>query len=643
VREDGRKRVIIERVFPEIDNGEYPIKRVPGEKVSLKAYVFADGHDVLSVFAFYKHETASVWEKKELKLLYNDEWLGEFTVDKTGGYLYTIKAWVDHFKTWAAGLKKKMEAKQDVKIDLIIGAKLIEAAALRATAEDTVKLKKYAENVRAGSAAAAGAELAELMLKYPEPDLISEYKKELKINVERNKTLFSSWYEMFPRSCAPAAGKHGTFKDCEKMLPEIKAMGFDVLYFPPVHPIGEYKRKGRNNSTEAQKGDPGSPWAVGSRLGGHKAIHPELGTFLDFDSLVKAAEKTGIEVALDIAFQCSPDHPYVTEHPEWFLKRPDGVIQYAENPPKKYEDIVPFNFETKDYMALWAELKSVFIFWAEKGIKIFRVDNPHTKAFAFWDWVIKEIKAAYPDVIFLAEAFTRPKVMHRLAKAGYTQSYTYFTWRNTRQELEEYMHELTQTESREYFYPNFWPNTPDILHEYIQKSGRAGCLIRTVLAATLSSNFGIYGGPLLLGIKEPFPGKEEYVDNEKYELKKWDLDAAGSLKNEVTLINKIRRENPALQTTWNYMACGSDNPNIMFYVKATEDRSNIIMVAVNLDPHFKQAGYICVPSGVLGLNGDYLVDDLLGGGSYTWKEEWNYVELDPRIKPAHIFRVKKIK
>lgn len=638
--ENGRKRVIIEKVFPEIDNGEFAIRRVPGEKVNLKAHVFADGHDVLSVFVFYKHESAAAWEKKEMKLLYNDEWLCDFAVDKQGAYSYTVKAWVDHYKTWSAGLRKKVEAKQDVKIDLIIGSKLIEAAASRAETADGGIMKKYTEKVRTSHTAAWEGTIEALMQKYPDPELISEYKRELKVNVERKKTLFSSWYEMFPRSCADKLGKHGTFKDCEKMLPEIKGMGFDVLYFPPIHPIGEYKRKGRNNSTEAQKGDPGSPWAVGSKLGGHKAIHPELGTFEDFDRLVKAAGRLGIEIALDIAFQCSPDHPYVTEHPEWFLKRPDGTIQYAENPPKKYEDIVPFNFETVDYMALWEELKSVFEFWAEKGIKIFRVDNPHTKGFAFWQWCIKELKEKYPDVIFLAEAFTRPKVMHRLAKSGYTQSYTYFTWRNTRQELEEYMHELAHTESREYFYPNFWPNTPDILHEYIQKSGRYGYLVRTVLAATLCSNYGIYGGPLLLGVKEPFPGKEEYVDNEKYELKKWDIDAPGSIKPQVTLLNKIRSENPALQSTFNIMICGSDNPNIIFYVKATDDRSNIIMTAVNLDPHFKQAGYVCVPSGALGISGDYQVEDLFGGGVYTWKEEWNYVELDPQIAAAHIFRVK---
>ncbi len=638
---EARKRVIIERVFPEIDEGEFPIRRIAGEKVDIKAHIIADGHDILSAFVYYRHESESEFKRNELRLLYNDEWFGSFRVEKQGLYIYKVEAYIDHFKTWSAGLRKKIDAGMDVKIDLIIGAKLIEAAASRASGEDASMLKKYAEKVRYSQTEAWDKGLETLMLNYPDKALISDYKRELKVVVERQKALFSSWYEVFPRSCSDKAGKHGTLRDCEKLIPEIKDMGFDVLYFPPIHPIGEFKRKGRNNSTEAVKGDPGSPWAVGGKAGGHKAIHPELGTFDDFERLVRTAEKAGIEIALDIAFQCSPDHPYVTEHPEWFSRRPDGTIQYAENPPKKYEDIVPFNFETEDYEALWKELLSIFIFWISKGVKIFRVDNPHTKSLVFWKWCIEEIKKKYPDVILLAEAFTRPKITHRLAKAGFTQSYTYFTWRNSRHEIEEYMRELTLSESREYFYPNFWPNTPDILHEYIQKGGRNAYLVRLILAATLSSNYGIYGGPLICGDHRPFPGKEEYIDNEKYELKHWDLNCPGSLKKQVSIINKIRRENPALQTTWNIMICASENPNIIFYAKATEDRSNIILVAVNLDCFNRQSGYVMVPSGELGINGDYRVEDLLNGGEYNWKEEWNYVELEPGIKPGHIFLVKK--
>lgn len=643
----GKQRVTIEKVLPEVDNGKYPIKRVPGERVNVKAHIISDGHDEKTAFLYYCHASDKTWQQKELLLQYNDEWIGDFKIEKEGAYFYTVQSWIDHFKTWQNDLVKKIAAKQNVSVDLLIGVSLIEEALARAEKKDKEKLTGYAEKIKSktkdGTTAALSNELLELMKKYPEMALIAEYHNEFEVNVERKRASFSTWYEIFPRSAASVPGRHGTFKDCEKLLPEIAGMGFDVLYFPPIHPIGRENRKGKNNSLTAAASDPGSPWAVGGKEGGHKAIHPELGTFEDFASLVAKVEKYGMEIALDIAFQCSNDHPYIKEHPEWFSWRPDNTIQYAENPPKKYEDIVPFNFKTDNWKALWEELKSIFVFWAEKGVRIFRVDNPHTKPVAFWEWVIAEVKKEYPDALFLAEAFTRPKMMNMLAKIGFSQSYTYFTWRNTKDELAEYINGLTKTTAAEFFRPNFWPNTPDILHEYLQKGGRPAFIIRLILAATISSNYGIYGGAYITCQNEPYPGKEEYVNNEKYELKNWDLNAPGNIKKEVTLINKIRRENAAFHETNNIRVRETDNVNILFYVKATEDLSNVIMTVVNVDPHNTHAGLVSVPLEGLGLpaEGYYEVEDLLSNKIFAWKGEWNYVELAPAVTPAHIFRLNK--
>ncbi|RMF92880.1 MAG: alpha-1,4-glucan--maltose-1-phosphate maltosyltransferase, partial [Nitrospinota bacterium] len=454
---------------------------------------------------------------------------------------------------------------------------------------------------------------------------------------------FSTWYELFPRSCSPEAGRHGTFRDCERLLPEIARMGFDVLYFPPIHPIGQTNRKGKNNAPVAQPDDVGSPWAIGGVDGGHKAIHPQLGTFADFERLRQKAQEHGIEIALDLAYQCSPDHPYVREHPEWFRHRPDGTIQYAENPPKKYEDIFPFYFETDAWPALWEELKSIVLFWIEKGVRIFRVDNPHTKAFPFWEWMIGEVKTRYPDVLFLSEAFTRPKVMYRLAKLGFSQSYTYFTWRNTKAELIDYMTELTRTEVREYFRPHFWPNTPDILPEPLQYGGRPAFMMRLILAATLSSNYGIYGPAFELCVDEALPGREEYLHSEKYELKVWDRDQPGNLKGLISRINRIRRDNPALQQTHNLQFYEVDNEALLCYGKMTEDLSNIILVAVNLDPFHTQAGWVHIPLEGLAIAPDqpYLVHDLISEDKYIWQGPRNHIILDPQTMPAHIFRVRK--
>jgi starch synthase (maltosyl-transferring) len=487
---------------------------------------------------------------------------------------------------------------------------------------------------------ALSEELAELAHKYPDKSNASEYPVELSVSVNRPKALFSSWYELFPRSCGRQT-EHGTFTDCERMLPDIKKLGFDVLYLPPVHPIGRTNRKGRNNSTKCRVSEPGSPWAIGSADGGHKEVHPELGTIEDFRALVGAAQQHEIEVAIDLAFQCSPDHPYVKEHPEWFRWRPDKSIQYAENPPKKYEDILPLNFESDHWKELWNELKSVVDFWIEQGVRIFRVDNPHTKPFAFWQWLISQVKKTHPDVIFLSEAFTRPKIMQRLAKVGFDQSYTYFTWRNTKFELEQYMNELTKTEVCEYMRPNFWPNTPDILPQYLQYGGRPAFIIRLILAATLSSSYGIYGPAFELCVNQAAEGKEEYLNSEKYEIKDWDRNRPGNIRAVIESVNKIRKENPSLQQIHNLNFYNIDNNMITAYGKTTDDMSNITITVVNLDPFHKQSGWLNLPLQELGIDPaqPYLLHDLLSNDKYIWQGSHNYLELDPRVMPAHILKV----
>ncbi|MEO8051078.1 MAG: alpha-1,4-glucan--maltose-1-phosphate maltosyltransferase, partial [Acidobacteriota bacterium] len=549
----GKKRVVIEGVRPEIDGGRFPIKRIVGDLVVVEADVFADGHEQIACRLLYRRSTDSAWLEVHMAPLGNDRWRAEFPVVELGEYQYTIEGWIDRFLTWHGDLIKRIQAGQDVGVDVLLGAALAEEAAERAPAEEAGRLRKFARVLRdpqdpdIRDAAAISEEIAELARAYPDRSLAARYDKELKITVDRERARFSAWYEVFPRSCAASADAHGTFRDCENWLPYIAAMGFDVLYLPPIHPIGAQFRKGKNNAVAAEPGDVGSPWAIGSAEGGHKAILPELGKLADFQRLIQKVGEFGIEVALDIAFQCTPDHPYVREHPEWFRKRPDGTIQYAENPPKKYQDIYPIDFETDDWQALWDELKSVFLYWIEQGVKIFRVDNPHTKAFAFWEWAIGGIKHQHPDVIFLAEAFTRPRVMQRLAKLGFSQSYTYFTWRTSKPELRKYFEELTKTDLREYFCPNVWPNTPDILPEHLQAGGRPAFLCRLSLAATLSGNYGIYGPAFELCENTPREkGSEEYLNSEKYEIKHRDLNAPVSLKHFIARVNRIRQDNPAL-------------------------------------------------------------------------------------------------
>jgi len=647
---DGRYRVIIEAVKPEVDGGRFAIKRTLGEKVVVEADVFADGHDAISCLLLYRRDGESQWKEAPMDFLVNDRWRGEFSVTELGQYRYTVQAWVDHFKSWRQGLLKKVDAGQDVSIDLLTGAELVEEASHRATGSDGKKLKAVAISLGASEDSsdrvriAVGDELSELMARHPDRKLAMTYERELVVMVDRPKARFSAWYEMFPRSGSPKPGHHGTFKDCEGRLAYIASMGFDVLYFPPIHPIGQTHRKGKNNVPGTGPDEPGSPWAIGSAEGGHKAVHPQLGSLEDFRRLVDKAEKHGMEIAIDLAFQCTPDHPYVKEHPEWFRWRPDKTVQYAENPPKKYEDIYPLNFETKKWQELWNELKGVVLFWIEQGVRIFRVDNPHTKPFHFWEWLIGEVKQDHPEVIFLAEAFTRPKVMYQLAKLGFTQSYTYFAWRNTKWELAEYFTELTQTEVREYFRPNLWPNTPDILTEYLQMEGRPAFMVRLVLAATLGANYGIYGPAFELYENRPKePGSEEYLDSEKYEIKNWDITSPGSLADFIGRVNRIRRENPALQGDWGLLFHPTDNDQLTCYSKQTEDLSNIIVIVVNLDPHHKHSGWLELPLETLGIDPrqPFQVHDLLNDARYLWQGNRNYVELDPRVVPAHIFRLRR--
>jgi starch synthase (maltosyl-transferring) len=618
--------------------------------VVVEADIFTDSHDALACVLLYRKEDNPQWKETQMEFLGNDRWRGDFTVREPGRYRYTVQAWVDDFRSWGQGLVKKVDANQDVLIDLLVGADLVEQASQRASGSDAKSLMKRAaalrsaEKVEARIDLALDEELVRLMGKFPDREFATLYDKELIVVVDQEKARFGTWYEVFPRSSSPLAGRHGTFKGCEERLSYVAGMGFDVLYFPPIHPIGHTHRKGKNNTPGAGPEDPGSPWAIGSPEGGHKDVHSQLGTLDDFRRLVTKARDQGIDIAIDLAFQCTPDHPYVKKHPEWFRLRPDGTVQYAENPPKKYEDIYPLNFETDHWEELWEELKSVVLFWIEQGVRIFRVDNPHTKPFHFWEWLIGGIKKKHPDVIFLAEAFTRPKVMYQLAKLGFTQSYTYFAWRNTKWELAQYFTELTQTEVREYFRSNLWPNTPDILTEYLQMGGRPAFMARLVLAATLGASYGIYGPAFELCENRPKEfGSEEYLDSEKYEIKHWDIMRPDSLKEFIARVNRIRRENPALHSDWGLRFHPIDNEQLICYTKHTDDLANIILVVVNLDPHHTHAGWLELPLEPLGLDRQqsYQVHDLLSDARYLWYGSRNYVELNPQVVPAHIFRLRR--
>ena len=617
-------RVVVESLRPEVDGGRYPVKRAIGDELRVEADVFTDGHDAVACELLYRFKEDREWQRAPMAFRHNDHWQASFRVEKLGRYEYTVRGWVDPFLTWQQNLKKRRDAGQDLSMEFLIGAKLAEPSFRKFLSDASIPDE---ERYRAA-----------METRSPEPpaESVTYYERTLEVVVDPPKARFSSWYEMFPRS-AGEEGRHGTFRDVIRLLPYVEELGFDVLYLPPIHPIGMTARKGKNNAVEARPGDVGSPWAIGSPEGGHKSIHPSLGTIDDFEELVRAAAQKGIDVALDIAFQCSPDHPYVREHPEWFRWRPDGTVQYAENPPKKYQDIYPFEFETPAYRELWAELKSVFEFWIAHGVKLFRVDNPHTKPFAFWEWCINELKREHPELVFLSEAFTRPRIMQRLAKLGFTQSYTYFTWRNTKQELIEYFTELTQAPSREYFRPNVWPNTPDILHEYLQRGGRPAFAARAVLAATLAASYGIYGPAFELSERTPRePGSEEYLDSEKYEIKSWDRARSDSHRELIGRLNRVRRENAALQSDWSLRFHSIDNDMLLAYSK--QENENLILVLVNIDPQWTQSGWVelalDIPPGER-----YEVHDLLSGAQYEWTGRRNYVELNPHKLPAHVFRV----
>lgn len=637
----GKKRVLIENVQPQVDGGLYPAKRTEGERVDVTSAIFGDGHDHIRGEVLYKKQNDTQWTSVELTPTYNDEWQASFYVPEKGYYVFTIQAWIDHFETWYDGFKKKALAEVDVTVELTEGVILLKK--LGQTNASLLSIARKLEDKKQETAIefVLSDDFARIVHENPLRDNETRYEKEFVIQVEHRKANFSAWYEFFPRSSSLEDGKEGNFKDCIKLLPRIAAMGFDVLYFPPIHPIGKVNRKGKNNNVSSKPGEPGSPWAIGSNEGGHKAILPELGTLEDFKKLVGEAHKFGIDIAMDIAFQCAPDHPYVKDHPDWFKQRPDGSIQYAENPPKKYQDIYPFNFESDDWENLWAELKSVFFYWIEQGVTIFRIDNPHTKPIPFWQWVIAEVQKLHPDVIFLSEAFTRPRIMASLAKVGFTQSYTYFTWRVSKQELTEYMNELIFGQSRNYFRPNFWPNTPDILPYHLQHQGENAFILRYALAATLSSNYGVYGPPYEFGENSPIEGKEEYYNSEKYEIRHYDWKRTNRLTDIMSLLNKIRKENAALQSTWNLQFCPIDNSQIIAYLKATDDLSNIIMVVVNLDSNNTQHGYVQLPKAKLNLTDkiNIKLHDLITDEHFTWTQEWNYVHLNPNKMPFHLFKI----
>lgn len=649
-KENYRGRIQIGRVQPEIDGGRYPIKRVVDDRLTIEADIIVDGHNALSASLLYREDKASQWHEVPMQSLENDRWRADFAVTRLGRWQYTIEAWIDEFKSWQRDLKKRVQAGQDVDIDLLIGLNLIKKAKAQASPADTEALARCIEALtnRRNLAEAIGVslsdELSDLMARHPDKKSTTRYGKELEIVVEPKLARFSTWYELFPRSCSPQPGRHGTFKDVIDRLAYVADMGFDVLYLPPIHPIGTTQRKGKNNRVGAEPKDVGSPWAIGNVEGGHKSTHPELGTLDDFRELVRAAENYGIAVALDLAYQCSPDHPYVKEHPEWFRMRPDNTIQYAENPPKKYQDIYPIEFENPVWDSMWEELKSIVDFWIEQGVRVFRVDNPHTKDFSFWEWMITSVKQEHPEVIFLSEAFTRPKVMYQLAKLGFSQSYTYFAWRNSKWELTEYFTELTQTQVKEYFRPNLWPNTPDILNEYLQVGGPAAFKARLVLAATLGSSYGIYGPPFELCESAPLEiNSEEYLDSEKYEIRDWDLDSPDSLKHFIAQVNRIRNQNIVLQSDSNLRFYPIDNDAIICYGKHSDDLSEIIVVTLNLDPNWSQSGWLELPIDEFGLSPErpYQVHDLMDGKRYLWNGHRNFVQLDPSTLPAHIFRIRR--
>ncbi|HEX6036482.1 alpha-1,4-glucan--maltose-1-phosphate maltosyltransferase [Longimicrobium sp.] len=671
---DASRKVVIENVEPELDCGRYAVKREVGDTITVRADIFKEGHDAISAAIWYRPEDEETWQESRMKFWDNDRWEGAFTVDRNCRWYFTVVAWTDTFGTWQSDLRKKYDAGQEVLLELFEGAQLLAAAAiplaegpdrdrlmefLREVAGDEQLASggliprsawaQFRDDVEGGShltvaervAAALDPALLELMSRYPLRNDLTRFDRELPVQVDRVAARFAAWYELFPRSMSDDESRHGTFDDVIRKLPYVQSMGFDVLYFPPIHPIGFTFRKGKNNTLNPGPDEPGVPYAVGSDAGGHKAVHPELGTLEDFRRLVAAAREHGLEIALDFAIQVSPDHPYAKEHPGWFYIRPDGTIMYAENPPKKYQDIYPLNFYGDDWESQWAEWRDVILHWVEQGVHIFRVDNPHTKPVQFWEWMIREVQREHPQVIFLSEAFTRPKMMRALAKAGFSQSYTYFTWRNFKGELTEYFTELTQGPMKEYFRGNLFPNTPDINPEFLQRGGRPAHMIRAILATTLSSVYGIYSGFELCEATPLAPGKEEYLDSEKYQVKAWDWDRPGNIRPLITRLNEARRQNPALQEYDNLRFYPADNDNVLFYGKMTEDRTSMVFVAVNLDPFATHETMLHFPLPDMGIgwSDPWEVEELLTGERFFWHGGSQWVRLEPDA-PGRIFRVR---
>ncbi|CAN5642338.1 alpha-1,4-glucan--maltose-1-phosphate maltosyltransferase [soil metagenome] len=637
----GRQRVVVENVQPRVDGGRFPVKRVLGDELMVQADAFGDGHDEVRVVLRWAAPGASAaeWHETAMEPLGNDLWQAWFPLESLGRYRYTVAGWIDRLGTWHHDLAKRVAAGQDVTVDLEIGRGLLEDAASRAEAAgqpaDARRLRDNDE---------VTGRLVELGLRYPDRSHETTYERTLEVVVDPVRAQYSAWYEMFPRSASPDPKRHGTLRDVIARLPYVAEMGFDVLYLPPIHPVGRQFRKGPNNVVDSKPGDPGVPWAIGGPEGGHTAIHPELGTFEDFAALVEAARGRGIAVALDTAFQASPDHPWVTEHPTWFRQRPDGTVQYAENPPKKYQDIYPFDFESEDWPALWQALHDVFAFWIERGVTVFRVDNPHTKAFPFWEWCIARLKSAHPETLFLSEAFTRPKVMYRLAKVGFSQSYTYFTWRTEKAELADYLGELTSPPVSDFFRPNFWPNTPDILHATLQEGGRPAFVARAVMASTMTANWGIYGPAFELGERTPRePGSEEYLDSEKYQQRTWDLDRPDSLAPLIARLNRARRDHPALQSNERTWVHPIGNDHLLAWSKNTPDQSDVVLSVVNLDPSAPQGGILELDLDGLGLPADqpFEAHDLLDDTVYTWQGPLIQIGLDPEVRQAHVFHLRR--
>ena len=642
-----QSRIVIENIAPQLNCGTIFIKRVVNEIVNVTADVLVDGHDVLQVSVLYKHESEKTWSETRMQELGNDAYSASFTTTKQGYYTYKLQGWVDYALNWQHGIERKIDDHQHVNSELLEGAELLNTIKGKLSKDEKAylthlkKIFKDKECYNEAISEATSNKLKSLFITYPEK-LLTHTSKELQVYVDREKARFSTWYEFFPRSSSETEGKHGTFKDCHRLLPRIADMGFDTLYFPPIHPIGEVNRKGKNNTTNALEDDVGSTWGIGSKHGGHKEIHPELGSLEDFKILVSEAKSMGIEVAMDYALQAAPDHPWVTEHPDWFKWRPDGTVQYAENPPKKYQDILPIYWESKDFKNLWKECLDTLFYWIDCGINVFRVDNPHTKPYYFWGWIIEQVKAKHPDVLFLAEAFTKPKVMHQLAKQGYTQSYTYFTWRDSKHELIEYMNELTQTDQKEYMRPNFWPNTPDINPFHLQDAPESKYIQRYALAATLSSNIGIYGPVFEQMIDTPIAGKEEYYMSEKFQLCHYDWTIENNVTNIIAKVNHIRKACSSLQQTNNIKFLETGNDQLIAFYKWDVNKSDETITVISLDAHHSQTGSVQLPMQDLGIHQGQKIEvkDLVTNNSYNWYNEWNYIELHPNL-PFHIFKINK--